>query len=208
MDIFILIGYLAGLLYFISFCMKKMVMLRTVGMCANLCFVVYAVSQKNFPLLVLHASLFPLNFMRLVQMLKLVGKVKDATKGEMSLEFLIPHMHLVNFNKDDVIFKKGDRADKLYLLREGYVKLEELDVSLGPGEIIGEIGILSGDNERMATLTCESDAEFLCIDDKHMLELYNQNPEFGLYLVQLIIKRLNGDVRLRALSRPIMDNAQ
>jgi CRP-like cAMP-binding protein len=146
--------------------------------------------------------------MRLVQMLKLVGKVKDATKGEMSLEFLIPHMHLINFNKGDVVFKKGELADKLYLLREGYVLLEELDVSLGPGEIIGEIGILSGGNERMATLTCESDAEFLYIDDEHMLQLYNQNPEFGLYLVQLIIKRLNGDVRLRSLSRPIVDNPQ
>ena len=206
MDLFILIGYFAGLLYFISFCMKKMVMLRTVGMCANICFVVYAVSQRNYPLLILHAALFPLNFMRLLQMLKLVGKVKDATGGEMSLEFLIPHMHLVNYNKGDVIFKKGDRADKLYLLREGYVKIEELDISLTDGEIIGEIGILSGDNERMATLTCESDVELLYIDDEHMLELYKQNPEFGLYLVQLIIKRLNGDVRLRALSMPVMES--
>ena len=120
MDLFVLIGYLAGILYFVSFCMKKMVMLRTIGMCANFCFVVYAISQRNYPLLVLHASLFPLNFLRLLQMLKLVGKVKEATKGEMSMEFLIPYMHMVTFNKGDVIFNKGDRADKLYLLREGY----------------------------------------------------------------------------------------
>ena len=69
------------------------------------------------------------------------------------------------------------------------MRLTELDVTLGPGEIIGEIGILSGDNERMATLESETDTEFLCIDDTQMLKLYNQNPEFGLYLVQLIIKR-------------------
>ena len=205
---FVLIGYLAGLLYFVSFTMKKMVMLRTIGMCANFCFVVYAVSQRNYPLLVLHASLFPLNFMRLMQMLKLVGKVKEARKAKMSMEFLIPHMHLVRFKKGDVVFKKGDRADKLYLLREGSVRLPELDVTLGPGEIIGEIGILSGDNERMATLECETDTEFLSIDDTQMLRLYYQNPEFGLYLVQLIIKRLKGDMKLRALSRPITDSAK
>ncbi len=207
MDWFTSIGYLAGILYFVSFCMKKMVMLRTVGMCANFCFVVYAVSQRNYPLLILHASLFPLNFTRLLQMLKLIGKVKGATKGDMSMEFLIPHMHMVNFKKGDVVFKKGERADKLYLLREGSARLTELDVTLGAGEIIGEIGILSGDHERMATLECVTDTEFLYVDDKRMLQLYHQNPEFGLYLTQLIIKRLKGDMRLRVLSKPIMDSA-
>jgi hypothetical protein len=207
-DWFALIGYLAGILYFVSFCMKKMVMLRTVGMCANFCFVIYAVSQRNYPLLILHASLFPLNFMRLLQMLKLIGKVKEATKGDMSMEFLIPHMHKVNFKKGDVVFKKGERADKLYLLREGSARLTELDVTLSVGEIIGEIGILSGDHERMATLECVTDTEFLCVDDKQMLQLYYKNPEFGLYLAQLIIKRLKGDMELRVLSKPIMDSAE
>lgn len=208
MDWFASIGYLAGLLYFVSFCMKKMVMLRTVGMCANFCFVVYAVSQRNYPLLILHASLFPLNFMRLLQLRKLIGKVKGAVKGDMNMEFLIPYMHKVSFKKGDVVFKKGERADKLYLLRDGSARLPELDVTLGAGEIIGEIGILSGDHERMATLECVTDTDFLYIDDKQMLRLYHKNPEFGLYLAQLIIKRLKGDMRLRVLSRPIMGSAE
>ncbi len=205
MDLIEIIGYIAALLMFSTFYMKKMIPLRIAGMSSNVFFAIFAGFTGVWPLLILHICLFPLNFLRMIQMLKLVNKVKQASKGDMSMEFLVPFMQKTNFKAGDVVFKAGDQADKMYFVREGEARLVELDVKLGPGEVIGEMGIFAGDNERMATLECVTDTEFLCIGDKAMLQLYYQNPEFGFYLVQLIIKRFKSNMRMGALSKAVIN---
>ena len=102
-----------------------------------------------------------------------------------------------NFKKGDIVFKKNDPADKMYCLRSGTAKLTELGIAAPVGDVIGEIGIFSPDKVRTATLKCESDAEFLTIVDSHVLQLYYQNPEFGIHLLQLIIKRLSADADIK-----------
>ena len=63
--------------------------------------------------------------------------------------------------------------------------------------MVGEIGIFSPDKIRTATLECVTDAEFLAITDDHVLQLYYQNPEFGIHLLQLIIKRFSTDLDIK-----------
>lgn len=185
-----LIGYLAAVLMFITFFMKKMIPLRALGASANVTFVVYASITHIYPLLILHAALFPLNITRMIQMMNLVKKVKEASKGNFSMEFLAPYMKKETLKKGDTVFNKGDEADKMYYLQSGTVCLKEFGITLQQGEVIGEIGIFSKDRTRTATVVCESDVDFLTINESQILQLYYQNPKFGYYLVQLIIQRL------------------
>lgn len=189
-----LIGYLAAVLMFITFFMKKMIPLRAMGASANVAFVIYASLTHVYPLLILHAALFPLNITRMIQMMNLVKKVKEASKGNFSMEFLAPYMKKETINKGDVVFNKGDEADKMYYLQNGTVRLKEIGVTLQQGEVIGEIGIFSKDKTRTATAVCETDVDFLTINENQILQLYYQNPKFGYYLVQLIIQRLISNV--------------
>ena len=189
-----LIGYLAAVLMFTTFFMKKMIPLRALGASANVTFVIYAALTHVYPLLILHAALFPLNITRMIQMMNLVKKVKEASKGDFSMEFLAPYMKKDSRKKGDVIFNKGDEADKMYYLQNGTVRLKEMNVTLQKGEVIGEIGIFSRNKTRTATLVCETDVDFLTLNESQILQLYYQNPKFGYYLVQLIIQRLLSNV--------------
>jgi CRP-like cAMP-binding protein len=89
-----------------------------------------------------------------------------------------------------LLFRKGDVAHSLYYLERGSVRLPEIGVVLGPGEIIGEIGIFSPAKERSASAACETDVTALVLSNQKVLELYYQNPEFGLYLGRMIIRCL------------------
>ena len=55
----------------------------------------------------------------------------------------------------------------------------------------------------MDTAVCETDAELGVIDNDKVLQLYYQNPTFGLYLIKLVSQRLLHDYgKLHAASLP------
>lgn len=190
-----LIGYVASLLVFSTFYMKTMIPLRGVAIVSNVAFMAYGFAAGLYPVLLLHVVLFPLNVLRLYQMRRLIERVRRASKGDFSIEWMLPYMSREEFKKGDVIFKKGDEADKLYYIDAGSIRLPEVGVTLGPGEIIGEIGIFSPYGERTASAVCETDSAFHVLSNEKVLELYYQNPEFGLYLVRMMVRRLLSRVK-------------
>jgi CRP/FNR family transcriptional regulator, cyclic AMP receptor protein len=60
-----LLGYTAASLVLATFCAKSMVTLRAVALCSNVVFVLYAIEASLWPILLLHAVMFPLNLLRL-----------------------------------------------------------------------------------------------------------------------------------------------
>ena len=191
LDCLELLGFLAAFLMFSTFYMKNMIPLRIVGMASNATFIVYAINAQVWPLFVLHVALLPMNFFRLIQMRKLIEQVRSASEDDMSFEFMIPHMRKEKFKQGEVVFRRGDTADKIYLLRSGILTLDELDVTIKPGELFGEMGVFSSDPIRLATLRCGSEVELLSMTDKQIKQLYYQNPQFGFYLIQLLLKRFS-----------------
>ena len=191
MDCLQLLGFLAAFLMFSTFYMKNMIPLRIIGMASNATFIIYAVNAEVWPLLVLHIVLLPMNFFRLIQMRRLIEQVRSASEDDMSFEFMIPHMRKEKFNRDEVVFHRGDKADKIYLLRSGMLTVDELDVVIRPGEIFGEMGVFASKPVRLATLRCGSEVELLSMTDRQIKQLYYQNPQFGFYLIQLLLKRFS-----------------
>lgn len=187
------LGFLAAFLMFTTFYMKNMIPLRIIGITSNFTFVLYAINSDPivWPLLILHALLLPMNSLRLHQMLKMVQQVRHASEGDISFEFLLHQMESEKYSAGDVIFHKGDNADKIYLVKSGTVLVDELNVTIEPGELFGEMGVFSREHTRLATLSCVTDAEVLSMTDKQIREHYYQNPEFGFYLIQLLLKRFS-----------------
>ncbi|MCI5165076.1 MAG: Crp/Fnr family transcriptional regulator [Candidatus Electrothrix sp. GM3_4] len=186
-----LLGFLAAFLMFSTFYMKNMIPLRIIGMASNVTFIIYTINAEIWPVFVLHVVLLPMNFFRLIQMLKLIKKVRSASEDDMSFEFMIPHMHKEKLDKDEIVFYRGDKADKIYLLKSGILTVDELDVVIKPGELFGEMGVFASEPIRGATLRCGSAVELLSMTDTQIKELYYQNPQFGFYLIQLLLKRFS-----------------
>ncbi len=62
-----LLGYVAAALVLATFCVRRMVTLRSLAIVSNVAFIAYAYWAGLQPILVLHAVMLPMNVMRLRQ---------------------------------------------------------------------------------------------------------------------------------------------
>ena len=185
-----LAGYAASLLVFSTFYMKTMIPLRSVAIASNVAFLTYGYFASLYPVFLLHLVLLPLNVLRLRQMYGLKERLRRSLeRRELSLEWMLPFVKRESFKAKERLFGKGDAADKLYYLEEGTVFLPEVDRTVQAGEIIGEMGVFSPFKERTASAVCTADSTFLVLDERTALELYYQNPDFGIFMVRTIIRR-------------------
>lgn len=184
------LGFVAGVLYIASHYMKTMVPLRLCEIGSNALFVVYGALYPSWPTLVLYGILVPLNSLRLYEMLQLIKKVKTASQGDLSMDWLKPFMHKHSFKKGAVLFNKGDHAEEMYYIVNGRCRIVELAIELFAGHMVGELGFLTPEHQRTQTVECIEDVEMLTISYDKVRELYFQNPSFGFYLLRLASERL------------------
>ena len=190
MDFVTLIGFFAAGLVIATLSMRTMVPLRIIGIASNVAFVTYGFYFGSLPTVVLHTILFPLNVYRLHEMLKLIREVKAASRGDQSMDWLKPFMSKRAIKAGEILFHKGDTADEMYFLVSGRLRLNELDIELQPGAVVGELGFLEPDRSRTQSLQCSQNGSLLTISYDKIEELYYQNPTFGFYFLRLASSRL------------------
>jgi hypothetical protein len=173
-----------------------MVPLRVVASGSNVLFAAFGAFAHIYPVLVLHVILFPINVARLTQILRLIKGVRAAQLSDMSVESLLPFISYRSAKAGQTLISKGDSADRLYYLVSGTMKIPELRKIIGPGAVLGEIGIFAREQKRMATVVCVSDCELYEMSDNKAKQLYFQDRSFGLAVLQLIIARLVEDAKL------------
>lgn len=183
-------GYLASLLVFATFCMKTMLPLRIGAILSNVAFIAYAFFDGLYPILILHSVLLPLNVVRTVQMLRVRRIVEQASKGEFTAEPLCPFMKAATWKAGEIIFRQGDYADRIYLLAKGSVRLNEIDLVLGAGELFGEIGVFSTAHERTQTAQAISDVELLWLTEGELAQVCHAHPALAFHFLKLSINRL------------------
>lgn len=185
-----LVGYAAAVLVFATFWMKTMIPLRVLGLASNVLFIGYGYLAGAYPPLVLHVLLLPLNVLRLRQMLQLSQQVAQAAAGDLNMEWLKPFTSSHTMNAGDVLFRKGEPADRMFFVVSGQCRLLESGVDIARGDVVGELALLSPDKTRTQTLQCLAAGKLLEISYGQLRQLYFQNPKFGFYFIELISKRL------------------
>lgn len=178
---------------------KTMVPLRALTIAANVFFVLIFADLHLWLPMALQALALPLNGYRLYQMLDLIKNVRAAIGGDTSLEWLRPFMTRRSFKTGDILFTKGEPADRMFCTVTGRFRLRELGIELKPGEVVGELAMLAPDNRRTATLECIESGQALSITYEQVEQLYYQNPTFGFYFLRLATARLFDNIsRLEA----------
>jgi CRP-like cAMP-binding protein len=167
-----------------------MVPLRIANIIGCTFFVGFGALAGDVKTFLLYLLLLPINGLRLRQMLRLVKKARSATQGDTSMEWLKPFMTERKYRRGDVLVKKGDAANEMFLTVTGKFLVTEIGVELPPGRLMGELGFLSPDNRRTATVKCIEDGHVLTITYEKLLEIYFQNPQFGYYFLVLTSQRL------------------
>ena len=182
---------LLGAIFFVATLVTQtMVPLRVANMIGCAFFAVFGALSGAVTTFLLYLLMVPINAYRLRQMLVLVKKARSATQGDTSMEWLKPFMTDRKYRKGDILMKKGDAADEMLLTVTGKFLVKEIGVELPPGRLMGELGFLTPDNRRTATIECIEDGHVLTIAYEKLLEIYFQNPQFGYYFLVLTSQRL------------------
>jgi CRP/FNR family transcriptional regulator, cyclic AMP receptor protein len=200
------IGWLGAVLAVTGSAMRTIIPLRCIGIGANICSLIFSSFTGNYPSLAVNLILLPLNGMRLYQMLGLIKRVKQASRSDLSMDWLKPFMTRHKTRTGELLFAKGDVADCMFFTISGRYRLKEIDIELLQGQVVGEMGFMSPSNTRTQTLECLEAGEVLSISYDEVRQLYFQNPEFGFYFLRLASERLFSNmekmeeeiVRLRA----------
>jgi CRP/FNR family transcriptional regulator, cyclic AMP receptor protein len=183
-------GYLAALITLGTFYMKTMIPLRIAGIASNFTWIAYGALAGVYPPLLLHVLLLPLNVVRLQQMVTLVNRVRAVTADDPSMPWLKPFMKERRARAGEVLFRKDDLAGEMFYTLGGRFLLRESGIELGPGSLVGELGLLSPEQKRTQTLECTEDGRFLTISYDQLKQLFIQNPQFGFFFLRLTTARL------------------
>ncbi|MEO0255150.1 MAG: cyclic nucleotide-binding domain-containing protein [candidate division WOR-3 bacterium] len=113
-------------------------------------------------------------------------------------------MNKILYKKNEYIFREGDESDHIYIIDSGKVKIfkvkqhkEKILAVLGPGELFGEIGVLSKSKRSANAFTLE-DTVLEIIKEEEISDILEKNLTLNLIIQTLIkrIKNLDGKINL------------
>jgi CRP-like cAMP-binding protein len=132
-------------------------------------------------------------------MVKLIGAIDAATKGDMNVDWLLPYTRPKSFKAGHMLMRRGEYATAAFYIVSGEVEIIEIGQTFGKGTLLGEIGLFTQDGTRTMTVRCKTDIQTATIDYDQFKELYFQNPQFGFRLLHLVVARMQIN---RELARP------
>ena len=126
-----------------------------------------------------------------------MGKsAKSAFDAQVFLAKVGEGKSILQFEKGQNIFVQGERADKVFYIQKGRIKLTVLSHHgkeavvgiLGPGQFFGE-GCLNGHKQRISTTTAMDDCVITAITKTAMLATLHVEPEFSKMFMAYLLTR-------------------
>jgi CRP-like cAMP-binding protein len=184
------LGAIGAIFYVASMSMKTAIPLRITALVSTFFLLSAAMLTRSAPAIILYTLLLPVHSIRLYQMLELIKKVRAAAGSDLSMNWLRPYMKKRKYRKGDILFHKGDPADEMFLVDKGKFRVAELGNELQPGQIFGELGLLTTGSHRTRSVECVETGHVLTLPYDEVRALYFENPEFGFYFLRLVATRL------------------
>jgi CRP-like cAMP-binding protein len=114
------------------------------------------------------------------------------------LQWLARHTQTRAFRAGSVLMRQGEASETMHVIVSGRVRVERAPLQanallhladLGPGEVVGEMGVITGE-PRSATVAALEDTVTVEIGADAVGELINRFPELRGTLLRLLAKRL------------------
>ena len=114
-----------------------------------------------------------------------------------ALEALSKKMTHQKLAANEILFRRGDEGDSLFIIDEGRIKIVREDEGggelilnhCGPGEAIGEMSLFDQE-PRSAGVVAVTDSEVLELKREAFFELLDQRPDVSVILLQSLSSRL------------------
>lgn len=185
-----ILGWVASGAVLLAMAMPTMERLRLVAIGSNLAFIAYAGLAGLTPILLLHLVMLAVNVWRLTQIRALARAVARLDLPRDALAWLPPGLPARRLPANALLFEAGEAADAMYVVVAGRVVVEPQGIALGPGEIVGEIGLFAPGHRRTATVRAAEAATVLRITRDRVAKLHYDDPDFAWGLIGLVTRRL------------------
>jgi CRP-like cAMP-binding protein len=99
----------------------------------------------------------------------------------------------VRLEAGEVLFKNGDLGGSMYVVRSGTLTIRSGPViyeDVGPGGMVGEMGIVESNMPRCAMVYARTPAELVEVDQERFLDLVDETPSFALAVMRVLSRRL------------------
>ena len=96
------------------------------------------------------------------------------------------------FKAGDVIFKRGDAAQELFVVQDGEVEIRlnnRVLEKLSRYDIFGELALIDS-APRSATVVAVTDVTLVPVSEKQFLFLISNTPHFALNVMRIMARRL------------------
>jgi hypothetical protein len=158
-----------AILYVATLMVRTIVPLRVPAIISMLFFIAYGAMAGAFATFFLYLISLPANVIRLGQILDLNKKARISAQGDLSMDWLRPFMIPRKLRKGEVLCRKGDVAKEMFLVVTGKFLVTELDLEIGPGIFMGELGFVAPDNRRTQTIRCVEGGKVLGLSYEKLL---------------------------------------
>lgn len=192
---------IAVILLLLAMTVKNMLPLRAIAFLAAIAFAAFAFIKTSTILVVLALALLIIGGYRLFEVHNVSRKIRRTRHYGYEIEQLLPLMAEIELPPGQIIFSKGDHADRLFVLTSGEVEIVESGTRLSKGALFGEFGLFTGNGERTSTVRCVTDCTLRTMTSVEVDKLYFTQPEFALALVKIMATRMTKNIE--ALERKI-----
>ena len=99
----------------------------------------------------------------------------------------------VRLEAGQVLFKNGDLGGSMYIVQSGTLRIRSGSViyeDVGPGGMVGEMGIVETTMPRSAMVYALTPAELVEVDQERFLVLVDETPSFALTVMRVLSRRL------------------
>ena len=137
-----------------------------------------------------------------VELLKKIALFRECSNPELIKVSNL--MQKVSFNRGDVVFRRGDSGDALYLIREGEMEVlapspeeeesEDVVAVLKTGDLFGEMALVEGE-PRSATVRARTDAKLLRLQKDYFESLMSKEHEIALKIYRKLTTILSHRLR-------------
>jgi CRP/FNR family transcriptional regulator, cyclic AMP receptor protein len=106
---------------------------------------------------------------------------------------LVDTQPLISLERGRVLFAEGDQSRCMYVVKAGLLQVRSGSVvfeNVGPGGIVGEMGLVQEREPRSATVYSLVDSEVVEIDKERFATLIGKAPLFALEVMQTLSRRL------------------
>jgi CRP/FNR family transcriptional regulator, cyclic AMP receptor protein len=126
------------------------------------------------------------------------ARTVELTEQDLVAKFR-DELNVARLEPGEVLFKNGDPSACMYVVRTGTLTIRSGRVvyeNVGPGGIVGEMGIVETNMPRTAMVYARTQAELVEIDEERFLSLVEETPSFALAVMRVLSRRLRTmDVR-------------